>query len=55
MLSSADPTSHPSLILVEAFDLSQVSRWGALHLETLLERGGGYFIENRINLSSNLK
>lgn len=33
---STDPTRHPSLILVEAFDLGQVSGWGALHLETLL-------------------
>lgn len=31
-----DPARHPSLILVEAPDLSQVSGGGALHLETLL-------------------
>jgi len=32
-----DPARHPSLILVEALDLGQVSGWRALHLETLLE------------------
>lgn len=31
-----DPARHPSLILIEALDLGQVSGRGALHLETLL-------------------
>lgn len=33
-----DPARHPSLILVEALDLGQVSGRGALHLETLLRK-----------------
>lgn len=36
MMLYTDPARHPSLILVEALDLSQVSGWGTLYLETLL-------------------
>ena len=36
VLLHTDPAGHPSLILVEALDLGQVSGRGALHLETLL-------------------
>lgn len=36
LYTKSDPAGHPSLILVEALDLSQVSGRGALHLETLL-------------------
>lgn len=36
VLCYTDPARHPSLILVEALDLSQVCGRGALHLETLL-------------------
>lgn len=36
LLSNTDPPCYSSLILVEALDFSQISRWRALHLETLL-------------------
>ena len=35
-LLSTDPSGNPSLVLVEALDLGQVSGWGTLHLEALL-------------------
>lgn len=35
-MCNTDPARHPSLILIEALDLGQVSGRGALHLETLL-------------------
>ena len=47
-----DPARHPSLILVEALNLGQVSGRGALHLETLLrtedrQRNQNSFIQIR--------
>lgn len=35
-MQSTDPTRHPSLVLVEALDLDQISGRRAFHLETLL-------------------
>jgi len=40
-LLTTDPAGHRSLILVEALDLGQVRGRGALHLEALMDGGGG--------------
>lgn len=37
VLSDTDPPWYSSLILVEALDFSQIIRWRALHLETVLQ------------------
>lgn len=47
VLLYTDPTRHPSLILVEALDLSQVGGWGALYLETLLGTNDSQRIESK--------
>lgn len=38
MMFYTDPARHPSLVLVEALDLGQISGGGALHLEALLRQ-----------------